>query len=93
LGGFIAGQAAAGEEVQRLARLAEAQAIYRDTVEVVSAAKDAVAIEPIKPEPDSGRWGRKRRRRGREGASEARDALARAPEAIFVVEPVIDARV
>lgn len=93
MGGFVAGQAAAGEELQRQARLAEAQALYRDAVEIVAAAKDTVAIEPIRPEPEPGRWGRRRQKR--RGATEAQDEpeMAGTGAFEFVVEPVVDARV
>jgi hypothetical protein len=91
LGGFVAGQASAGEEIQRMARLAEAQALYRDTVEVVSAAKDTVAIEPLRPEPERDPRGRKRPRRGRERFEEPESSQG--PSELFLVEPVVDTRV
>ena len=93
MGGFMAGQATAGEEIQRLARQAEAQAIYRDTVEVVSAAKESVAIEPIKPEPEPRRWSFRRSPRRRKGAEEEAGSSLSAKGALFEVEPVVDTRV
>jgi hypothetical protein len=88
LGGFLAGQAAAGEEVQRLARLEEARALYRETVEVVAAAKDTVAIEPIRPEADP--LGR-RRRPGR--PSEGARAEVQAEGFDLSPGPVVDVRI
>jgi hypothetical protein len=98
LGGFMAGQAAAGEEIQRMARLAEARSLHREAVEVVAAAKDTVAIEPIRPEPDPGLWDRGRRRRGR-GARQDGPGPDGAPEASprlgfdLAIVPVVDERV
>jgi hypothetical protein len=87
-GGFVAGQVSAGEEIQRQARLAEARAIYRDTVEVVAEVKEPFAVAPIRPEPDRrGRW--RRRPGGRRGRQAARPE----PPERFEVELVVDLRV
>ncbi|MDR1656420.1 MAG: hypothetical protein LBT47_02535 [Deltaproteobacteria bacterium] len=84
MGGLVAGQVAASEEIQRQARLAEAQAIYRDTVELVAAAKESVAAEYVHPEPERPK-GRRRRRVKSRGRSQ--------PDSEFAVEQVIDLRV
>jgi hypothetical protein len=87
MGGFVAGQVSAGEEIQRQARLAEAQAIYRDTVELVAAAKETVAIEPIHPELER----RPRTRSGRKLCLNSGQKTE--PKSEFIVQAVIDLRV
>jgi hypothetical protein len=52
LGGHVAGQVQAAEEVQRLERIREAQEYHRDTVRIVAALKDTVAINPVRPDPE-----------------------------------------
>jgi hypothetical protein len=85
MGGYMAAQAMVGEEMTRIARLEEAEALYRDTVEVVAATKDTVAIEPIRPELERKR--RKRPKKWRQ-SDEATDTGYD-----FAVEQVVDFRV
>jgi hypothetical protein len=60
MGSVVAGQAGVEEELRRQARLAEANNIHRDLVEIVSETYKIEALEPLRPETD------KRRRKPRQ---------------------------
>jgi hypothetical protein len=86
MGGYVAGQAMVGEEMSRIARLQEAEALYRDKVEIVAAAEYAAAVEPIRPQLE-----RKRGRRAKKWR-EAQE-VQEPPRWEFEIEQVVDFRV
>lgn len=89
MGSFVAGQAAAGEQLQRQATLAQAQALHRDTVEIVAQPKESTMIEPLRPEPEP--KGQERRRR--DGQKKGSRPKAEEPDwGLGEIEPVVNLR-
>jgi hypothetical protein len=85
MGGYMAAQAVVGEEMSRIARLEEAKTLYRDTVEIVTEAKETIAIEPIRPELE--------RKRGRKAKKWRQAKAAEQERWEFDIEPVVDFKV
>jgi hypothetical protein len=90
INGQVAGQVAALDEAMRLERQIQAREIHRDTVVVVSALKDSVAVTPVHPDPEKPRkpgfFASFRSRKPKKGREEARIPLG-------PIEPVVDLRV
>ncbi|MDR2368384.1 MAG: hypothetical protein LBF58_09815 [Deltaproteobacteria bacterium] len=79
MGGFVAGQVGAEEELRRMARLEEAKALHRDVVEVVAETMKGEALEPLRARPE------RRRREPRLSPREEK------PDDVFEpVRPVVD---
>ncbi|MDR1050454.1 MAG: hypothetical protein LBP95_05110 [Deltaproteobacteria bacterium] len=89
MGGLMASQVSAEEELRRLARLEEARNLHREVVEVVSRTRDTVAVAAIRQEPEP----KKEKRRGGRPRAARRSAGPDIFEELGPVEPVVDRRV